>query len=741
MRYTVTYDVTSSQRCGGAGEPPRRVSRRRPRLHPRPRLAAYDAHRGRAPRRGLPDDDLPHLVGHAAAARGPDDPRVDRGRPGHRGRGRPLPPAGRAPRRQARADRAGPAGQRAVRADRRARPRAGPALPLRPPRPLPGADPRPGRAGAAHRAGLRRRPRGGPCRDGPRAGPLRPRLRALRAHDDRRRRHRVRAGAGDARRADPGAAAVSAGQPPPSTRITAGLEGAPREVDVLVVGLGITGAGVALDAVSRGLSVLAVDAHDLAFGTSRWSSKLVHGGLRYLAKGQIGVAHESAVERGVLMEVTAPHLTRPMPMVVPLTSSVTRAQATLTAVGLRAGDALRRGARTGAETLPRPRRLSATETLALAPALRRAGLRGGMLSWDGQLEDDARLVTTVARTAAALGAVVRTRARVLAVEAASSNGAGGLRVGLRDELTGATTTVVARAVVNAAGVWAGDLAEEVTLRPSRGTHLVLRAAALPGLGTSVFAPIPGETNRFVLVLPQPDQTVYVGLTDEPVDGPVPDVPEPTEPEIGFLLDVVSACFARQLHRSDVVGAFAGLRPLLEPPAGSGGSTADLSRKHAVLVGRSGMVTVVGGKLTTYRRMAQDAVDAALATPAAAGLAAGPCRTRTLPLLGAAPRAELAALEQHPRLVRRFGTDAALVLADALEVTGLTEDELLAPVAEGVPVTLAELVFGVTHEGAVDVADLLDRRTRVGLLAGDRALAEPAARRALALAAHHLPGRR
>lgn len=523
-------------------------------------------------------------------------------------------------------------------------------------------------------------------------------------------------------------------------RITPGLAGAPAEVDLLVVGLGITGAGVALDAVTRGLSVLAVDAHDLAFGTSRWSSKLVHGGLRYLAKGQVAVAHESAVERGVLMEVTAPHLTRPMPVVAPLTSSVTRAQAALTAVGLRAGDALRRGARTHAETLPRPRRLSATETLALAPALRPAGLRGGMLSWDGQLEDDARLVTTVARTAAAHGASVRTRARVLSTQPASGGTDARTHVLLRDELTGATTTVRARAVVNAAGVWAGELADDVTLRPSRGTHLVLRADALPGLQVSVFAPVPGETNRFVLVLPQPDGTVYVGLTDEPVTGPVPDVPEPTEPEIGFLLDVVSACFARQLHRADVVGAFAGLRPLLESGA-AGGSTADLSRKHAVLVGRDGLVTVVGGKLTTYRRMAQDAVDAALALPASADLAAGPCRTRSLPLLGAAPRPALAALEQPERLVRRFGTDAALVLGNAVEVTGLDEAELLAPVADGVPVTLAELVFGVTHEGAADVDDLLDRRTRVGLVPADRALAEPAARRALELVEEHLRAHR
>ena len=501
---------------------------------------------------------------------------------------------------------------------------------------------------------------------------------------------------------------------PARTRITPGLTGAPTDVDVVVVGLGVTGAGVALDAVARGLTVLAVDAHDLAFGTSRWSSKLVHGGLRYLANGQVAVAMESAQERGVLMEVTAPHLTRAMPYVVPFTSTTSKAQRALTRAGLRAGDGLRRSAGTSADTLPPPRRLSSTELLQLAPGLRTAGLEGGMLSWDGQLEDDARLVTTIARTAAGRGAHVRTRARVLS--------ATGTSVRLRDELTGSTHAVTARAVVNATGVWAGDLVDEVTLRPSRGTHLVLRGETLPGLTAAVFAPVPAETNRFVMVLPQPDGTLYVGLTDEPVEGPLPDVPTPSEAEIGFLLDVVAASFDRPLRRSDIVGAYAGLRPLLHA---DDGSTADLSRRHAVLTSGTGVVTIVGGKLTTYRKMAEDALDVALD-----GWGAGPCVTATLPLLGAAPRDELAALELPRRLVRRFGTDASLVLDTAREATGLGDDELLAPVAGAVPVTLAELVFGVTHEGAHDVADLLDRRTRVGLVAADREAATPAAERAL-----------
>ncbi|MDT0203068.1 glycerol-3-phosphate dehydrogenase/oxidase [Nocardioides sp. AE5] len=493
-------------------------------------------------------------------------------------------------------------------------------------------------------------------------------------------------------------------------RIRHGLAGLPDEVDLVVIGLGVTGAGVALDAASRGLRVLAVDAFDLAFGTSRWSSKLVHGGLRYLAKLQVGVAHESAVERGILMERTAPHLTRPMPMLLPLMSSVSRSQSALARAGFLAGDVLRIGAGTDSETLPRPRHISRTEVLAMAPGLRANGLRGGLLSWDGQLEDDARLVIGIARTAVAHGADVRTHLR--------ATSATGSAVELCDHLTGETALVRARKVVNATGVWAGGLVD-VKLKPSRGTHLVLRAETLHGLRTAVTAPIPNTSNRFVLVLPQPDGTIYVGLTDEEVEGEIPDVPEPSETEIGFLLDVVGAAFDRPLRRTDVVGAYAGLRPLLD----SGGATADLSRKHAVLTSPDGVITIVGGKLTTYRQMAEDAVDAT-------GLADGLCVTRDLPLLGAAPREELARLEEDKRLVRRFGTEAALVLENARAVTGLSDDELLAPIAAHLPTTLAELVFGATHEGAVDVADLLERRTRIALVPADADLARPLADRAL-----------
>ncbi|MEU7036391.1 glycerol-3-phosphate dehydrogenase/oxidase [Streptomyces sp. NPDC046237] len=487
------------------------------------------------------------------------------------------------------------------------------------------------------------------------------------------------------------------------------------QVDVLVVGLGATGAGAALDAATRGLSVAAIDAHDLAFGTSRWSSKLIHGGLRYLASGQLDVAHESAVERGVLMERTAPHLVRAQPFVLPLTPLVSRGQAALARAGFIAGDLLRVSARTARTTLPAPRTLSAVETRHLAPALRPTGLRGGLLSWDGQLTDDARLVTAIARTAAAHGARVLTRTRALELTG------DGARV--RDETTGQELRIRARVVVNATGVWAGGLVADVRLRPSRGTHLVLRDADLGGrLSAGLHIPIPGETNRFVLVLPQQDGRVYVGLTDEPVDGDVPDVPDVPETDIGFLLDVLGSALDVTVRRADVVGAFAGLRPLLDT-RGEGGRTADISRKHAVLTSPDGVVTVVGGKLTTYRRMAQDAVDAAVA---ARGLTAGPCRTASTPLVGAARPRTLAQLDVPARLVRRYGTEAP-----AVHDLGVTNPDLARHVVPGHPVTCAELVWAVRHEGALDASDLLDRRTRIGLVAEDRETAEQAALGALA----------
>jgi glycerol-3-phosphate dehydrogenase len=493
-------------------------------------------------------------------------------------------------------------------------------------------------------------------------------------------------------------------------RDLAELAGGAR-VDVLVVGLGVTGAGVALDAASRGLSVAAVDAHDLAFGTSRWSSKLVHGGLRYLARGDIPLAYESAVERDILLRRTAPHLVTPLPFALPLTPFVSRAEAGLARAGVAAADVLRVAAGTPRSHLPRPRRATAAELRRLVPRIRRDGLRGGLVHWESQLVDDARLVVALARTAAGHGARILTGCRVRRLHADGAE----VVVGPAGE----SWRIQARAVVNATGVWADQLDPSIRLRPSRGTHLVLAPDALGHPATALSVLVPGSPNRFVVALPQPDGRIYAGLTDEPVDA-VDDVPEPTPEDVGFLLAVLNTAVAPPITRAEVIGAFAGLRPLL---AGTGDRTADLSRRHAVRIGPAGVVTVVGGKLTTYRRMARDAVDAAIAT---ADLVAGPCRTHRLPLVGAAPPGRLAAITAPARLVARYGTEAPDILALA---TG--DPALLRPIADGIDVTAAELVWAVRHEGARDEGDLLDRRTRVGLVPADRERALPAARAVLA----------
>jgi glycerol-3-phosphate dehydrogenase len=479
-------------------------------------------------------------------------------------------------------------------------------------------------------------------------------------------------------------------------------------VDVLVIGGGVTGCGVALDAAARGLSVALVEKHDLAFGTSRWSSKLVHGGLRYLATGNVGIARESAAERHILLTRTAPHLARPLPQLIPLLPGLTKAQAAVARAGLAAGDLLRRGAGTSGHVLPRSRRVTRAEAARYAPMLRTTGLRGGLLGWDGQLVDDARLVVALARTAAAHGARVLTRC---AAEQVTGDGAV-----MRDRLTGESFDLTARAVVNATGVWADQLAPGVRLRPSRGSHVVVGRRSFGGLSAGLMIPVPGELNRFVFALPAGGR-VYIGLTDEEQPGPVPDVPLATEHEVAFLLDTVNTVLREPLTRADVLGSFAGLRPLLDT---GGGHSADVSRRHAVLTAPDGLVTVIGGKLTTYRRMAQDAVDTVLRDR---GIAAPPCRTGRLPLVGAGPTPAVAVPDT---LLRRYGAEAATVLAEAGADPGL-----LRPLAPDVDVSMAELLFAVRHEGALDAGDLLDRRTRIGLVPGTRERMLPHAEQALA----------
>lgn len=456
---------------------------------------------------------------------------------------------------------------------------------------------------------------------------------------------------------------------------------AEETVDVLVVGGGITGAGVALDAAARGLRVTLIEAEDLAFGTSRFSSKLVHGGLRYLATGDFATARESAIERHHLMSTIAPHLIHPLAQVLPFSPGVSIRQRAAGAVGMTIGDLLRMHARTRRSVLPGPRPVSPRTVLRLTPAVTPRGLRGGMLSFDGQLIDDARLVVAVARTAAGLGARILTRVRALALR---SDGAS-----VEDAITGERWELRARSIVNATGVWAGTLDPSITVRPSRGTHIVLDAAQLGNPRAALTIPLEGSISRYIFALPQQLGRVIVGLTDEDAPGPIPRVAEPSEGEISFLLANVNRVLANPVRRDQVRGAFAGLRPLVDSGTAS---TADVSRRHLVATSEAGFVTVLGGKLTTYRRMAEDAVDRVLT---ARGISAPPSSTTTLPL------------------VRDGDVDTRSPHADARAL-----------VADGIPVTRAAVEFAVREELALTAEDVLDRRTRIGLVPAERARAAP-----------------
>ncbi len=483
---------------------------------------------------------------------------------------------------------------------------------------------------------------------------------------------------------------------------------AAEELDVLVIGGGITGAGVALDAASRGLRTALVERRDLANGTSRWSSKLVHGGLRYLRHGQLGVAWESARERHILMTVTAPHLVHPLPFLAPLNQTLPPVGGTLTELGVRVGDVLRLASGTRRRQLPGPRRISALEARRLFGGLRREGLRGAVLFWDGQLEDDARLVIAVARTAAAHGAGIVTHCTAL-------NAVGG-RVAMRDEISGASFVVRARTVVNACGVWADTIDHSVRLRPSKGAHLVVDGAALGDPRAALVVPVEGESARWVGATPTGEGRVIVGVTDEAHHGPIEDEVNVSDAEEDFLLGTLSSALDVPLSDAQVLGRYAGFRPLLDT---GGGSTADLSRSHSIVESADGsLVTVVGGKLTTYRRMAQDTVDRVIARHGGP-----PSRTARLPVIGAGPGR--AAGDVPARLVRRYGTEAGAVARLATH-----DPALLQAVFPGSHVLGVELLFGILHEGALDIDDLLDRRVRLGLVPSERRRAEGLAVRLL-----------
>ncbi len=482
------------------------------------------------------------------------------------------------------------------------------------------------------------------------------------------------------------------------------------QVDLLVVGGGVTGAGVALDAATRGMSVAMLERRDLANGTSRFSSKLAHGGLRYLAKLQFDVAWESARERATLANVTAPHMVRALPQLSPVYGRFPPPDALAMRAGIRIGDAMRALSGTSRRRLPGARHVGAEEISLWMPAVKVGGLRGAILAWDGQLEDDARLVIALARTAAAHGARICTHCEVTALTGEGAKA--------RDLISGEPFFVQARHVINATGVWGDRLVDGIELRPSKGAHVLVAAERLGNPRAMLTVPVPGHFGRFVFACPRSDGLVLIGLTDASYEGEPADAPGVTDEEEQFLLQTVSQALDRPLQGEDVVGRYAGLRPLLDSDRGGSTATADLTRRHAVIEDpASGAVTVVGGKLTTYRQMAQDAVDRVAARP---DVAVGNCRTAALPLVGAASRGRRPPRGVPPRLWRRFG-------AEAVELMALARDrpEWFRPIVPGLPALGIEAVAAIEREGALSVDDVLDRRLRLGLVPAWYEAARPA----------------
>ena len=460
--------------------------------------------------------------------------------------------------------------------------------------------------------------------------------------------------------------------------------------DVIVVGGGVTGAGIALDAASRGLTVTLVEARDLAYGTSRWSSKLVHGGLRYLAHGDLAVAWESARERHHLMTAIAPHLIRALPHVLVHPKDQARSRDLLVRTGLAGADALRRLAGTPRDVLPGSRHLSTADVGRLVPAIDTSRINGGVGYWDGQLVDDARLVIAIARTAASYGARILTRMRASRI--------GSDEVVVHDALRGGSHTLRARAVILAVGVWSGQWDDTLPMRLSRGTHVLIRPRALGNPRVALTVPVAAGKSRYVFALPQSTGPIIAGLTDIPADDASPDDTTPPQDEIDWVLTHLSDLLRRPVSPEDVVGAYAGYRPLV----GSAGNdhtdaTADISRRHLIHRRADGVTIVTGGKLTTYRRMAADAIDSLDLTPEK-------CRTATIPLIGA----ERADPSTDNRLQTRFGSEAA-------RIAGIAADEdLTGVIAASDGIHLAEIAHAIRNEGALTVDDLVQRRSRLSV---------------------------
>ena len=485
--------------------------------------------------------------------------------------------------------------------------------------------------------------------------------------------------------------------------------------DVVIVGGGIVGSGALLDAVSRGMRATLIEQDDIASGTSSRSSRLIHGGLRYLEQFRFGLVREALAERSRILDL-APHLVRLEPLLFPIYGIPYLSKAFYD-TGLTMYDVL--GARHDGGW---HRRLSKAETLELAPTLRHDGLRGGLLYHDG-VEDDARYTLAVTRTAVADGGLAVTRVRATGLRMAPTYGTLEA-VRATDLLTGADLEIRTRAVVDATGVWAAEPGHpfgsgSLRILPSRGAHLVVPRARIPNKhGLTIRVP-----GKVVFLVPWPDHWL-IGTTDAPYEGAAAH-PAADGWEIDLLLDTVNATMDVDLRREDVVGTYAGLRPLI---ASSGGSTVKASREHRVTVEPNGVVRIGGGKYTTYRVMARDVIDAVLGRDAARSRPSATAERRLVGAADADALARIAAEIATIPAIAAVGSDAAarLVSRHGTEAPGVAslgaELDLIRALVPGRPFLEAEVTWAARHELALSLDDVLARRTRLAQELPDRGAA-------------------
>jgi glycerol-3-phosphate dehydrogenase len=484
--------------------------------------------------------------------------------------------------------------------------------------------------------------------------------------------------------------------------------------DIVVIGGGATGAGIAVDAASRGYSVLLLEREDFGKGTSSRSTKLVHGGVRYLEQGNISLVMEALKERGMLLE-NAPHLVHDQPFIVP---NYSWWETPFYGIGLKIYDLL-----AGKYGFGRSRILSLEETLERLPNIRQDGLRGGVIYHDGQF-DDARLLMHLMMTAAEHGATLLNYAPVVEL----TRGADGFIDGVvaLDRESGQRFATPAKVVINATGIFADELrhladpAAAAMLAPSQGIHLVFDSSFLRG-DTAIMVPHTPD-GRVLFAIPWHGHTL-VGTTDTPIDGPSYE-PAPFDHEIEFVLSTAGQYLSRPPQRSDIRSVFVGIRPLVKAAGSDASRTSALSRDHTIHIDDSGLLTIVGGKWTTYRHMAEDAVDHAITLGL---LNESACITRTLRIHGYLPNPPAAAIALATDPLAVYGSDASLI-----RELGRQDPALAQPLDPELPCIGAQVIWAARYEMARTLDDVLARRTRALLLnAAAASRMAPAAARLLA----------